>query len=280
MQLDNKTELALQEKVITLVEALQGTSRILLLLLAGAILLAVPLGFFSRYVFFSLLYSEPNYNIYIKPNPQDLQVVDSRVSPAHEGAYYAFVRIVNPNADVAIRKLDYLLTVTGQNGTTLATHKASTYLMPSQDRILMMPAVEISEKPTQVQVKFGEYHWSKVGPYPNLDFTFEGKQWSIDDLGRFLVSAQVRNDNPFVIAEADVSVILYNSRHEIVSINSTVLNYLQPDEIRYLRSVWGFPIRDRVVDVDFKISVNQLDKNILITQPVNIDTYDPRSVAP
>src|SRR3989344_4726155 len=268
MELSNKTELQLQERVVELVEALQRASRLLLYLLVLVVIGALPLKYFSTYIFYSILYSPPNYIIYEKPNPEGLVISDKRILSAGLNSYFAYVRVSNPNADLAIRELPYTLRLAGQGEQAISTCRSKTYILPSQDRILVLPAVESSVAPSEVIVEFGDFHWSRVGVLQNLNFTFEGKDWTTDSLNRFFVSAQLRNENPYIISAAEVVAVLYNSRHEIVSVNSTVLNLLQPDEIRYIRMGWPYPLNDKIVDVDFMISVNQLDKNTITTQPV------------
>ncbi|OGE88720.1 MAG: hypothetical protein A2722_02340 [Candidatus Doudnabacteria bacterium RIFCSPHIGHO2_01_FULL_50_11] len=278
MELSNKTELQLQERVVELVEALQRASRLLLYLLVLVVIGALPLKYFSTYIFYSILYSPPDYIIYEKPNPEGLVISDKRILSAGLNSYFAYVRVSNPNADLAIRELPYTLRLAGQGEQTISTYRSKTYILPSQDRILVLPAVESSVAPSEVIVEFGDFHWSRVGVLQNLNFTFEGKDWTTDSLNRFFVSAQLRNENPYIISAAEVVAVLYNSRHEIVSVNSTVLNLLQPDEIRYIRMGWPYPLNDKIVDVDFMISVNQLDKNTITTQPVSPNLFDPRSV--
>ncbi|MDP2933296.1 MAG: hypothetical protein Q8N81_04155, partial [bacterium] len=211
--------------------------------------------------------------IYVKPNPKPLLIIDKNFFSSGENRYYASARVSNPNSDLAVRSLKYRFIFKAADGSTLSTVEKYTYVLPNQERFLFLPAQTLSGPPKELEVELIPERWSKINQFKGLNFSFEQLQYGKDSDGRFFASAVLKNENPYIIPEIELGVILYNIKHEVLGINYTTLNDVRVEEQRFFRMIWPLGTSFAgVVDVEFKPSVNLLLKGSLLlesAQPVD-----------
>ncbi|MEK9181350.1 MAG: hypothetical protein AAB871_03880 [Patescibacteria group bacterium] len=277
--LPNKSELELQEKIISWEEKIESVPKALFITLAVVMVLAVPAGVALKYAFYSVFltgYTPPPI-IYVKPDAKDLEIKDQKFFSIGSGLYFAYARVSNPNPDLAIRQLDYDFILTGTAGEELKRYSSSTstasYILPGQENILLMPPQSLSTPPAGVKVLFRFNHWSRVSEISNLNFIFEGVEYGAEKNGPFMVSAQARNDNPYIVPELELAILLYDIKREVVGVNFTTLNYMMPHESRFFRVLWPVPISGAVAFVEFKPRVNLLKKGSIFTSESEMDDY-------
>jgi len=279
MQVSEDLEIDIQEKIVTFIEDIQAVSRALWVFLAITLIAALPLKVFLGYSFFQILYSgyTPPPIIYERPDAEDIEVKEQRVLSLSDGRYFAFARIINPNPSLSQRQLNYTFDFRNSGGSLLGTAKGSTFLLPVEDKIIMTAAMSFSETPTNVDFEFEIGNWSKTLDLEPLNFRFENVNFGRDEDGRFFVSGLINNDNPFIITETEVAIILYDLQGRIIGVNYTTLNLLQARESRFFRVVWPGGVKGEVSDIEFKPAVNQLHPGTLITGSAEgYDEFDPR----
>ena len=272
LELKPKSELEIQEKIINILEQLQRVSKKLLVLLAVVLVLALPLRLILRAAFFNLLssnYSPPPI-VYERPEPKPLRIIDKKILTAGNNRFFAYARIQNPNGALAVRSLPYEFVLYGIDGKEVERYSGVSYILPAQDKLIFMPAREFAEAPFRVEVNLDVEQWSKVSIKP-LSFLFEQVEFGSDD-GYFFVSALLRNDNPYIIPEVELAVILYNLQREVVGVNFTTINEVLPQESRFFRVIWPAGVQGEVADVEFKPAVNQLNPGALLTE--RVEGYD------
>jgi hypothetical protein len=275
----DKKNLEIAEKIVETAESLQQVPRYLYVILATVIVLMVPLFVILRLTFYNLFlatYNPPKI-VYVQPQPKDLQVVDKKFFALGDGTYYAYARIGNQNADLGIRVLRYRFELIGSDGATLGQFTDSSYVLPGQERLLFMPPQKLSAMPAEVKIELIPARWSQVSNLRSVNFVFQQIQFGKEPGGHFYVSAVVENHNPYIISHIDIAVILYNIKHEVIGVNTTVLNHLQVNEGRFFRVIWPLGVEyPDVANVEFKASVNLWEKNSLLTENNTppVDYYD------
>lgn len=278
MDYSRKTEIEIQEKIIDLVESIQSTSRQFFILLVLVIIFAIPLGYVLRFTFFSLLYHPPNLVIYTRPDAQDIQVNEVKILISGPDTYYVYARVANPNANLALRKLDYTFKLLGASDETLGSAAGETYLLPGEDKYIISPSFHLAAPAVRSEfvIDNPEIKWSKVGELRDLQFDFENITWSKSSDRPFFTAAQLKNQNPYIISTLEVIVVLYDLKNQVIGVNTTILNLLQPDEKRFFRVVWPNGVPTGVARAEFKASVNQMQHGVLSTERASFDNYDPR----
>lgn len=272
----DRKNLAVSEKILEIAESLQQVPKYFFIILAMTVVLMVPGVVVLRAVFFNLLFASytPPPIVYTAPQPKALEVADKKIFPAGQDSFYAYARVANANADLGVRTLKYKFTISDNSGAELGSYEGVSFVLPGQERLLFMPAQKVSRQPVAVAVALSPERWSKIGDIRTLNFTYEQSQFGKDTSGHFYASAVMRNDNPYIIPEVEMGIILYNSKREVVGANSTVLNQILLDENRFFRVLWpqGVAYND-VANVEYKATVNQLRKGSLLTDKIVPDNY-------
>ncbi|MBI4054278.1 MAG: hypothetical protein HY397_03040 [Candidatus Doudnabacteria bacterium] len=269
MEISNKTKLDAQEKIIEAAETLQAVPRRYFIALAVAVVLAIPIKFILTGVFLGPLSSayRPPEIIYEQPNPQPLKVVDKKLFVLAPDSYYGYVRIANPNSDLAVRKLKYRVELKASNGESLDSYEAETSLLPDQDKLIFLPPRRLSNAATNLEVALEPERWSKVGLMTSLNFAFEQKKFGINEEGLFFTSAILRNENPYIIPRIEIAVLLYDLSRKVIGANVTTVNDVLAEENRFFRVIWpkgsSYP---EIADVEFKPAVDLLNPRSLIPE--------------
>lgn len=276
VQIPDKKSLEVSEKIISTAETLRTVPRYLYIILATVVVLMVPGVVILRTIFFNFIISgyTPPRLVYIAPDPQPLSVVDKKLFSAGSGAYLAYARIANPNSDLGIRVLRYRFVIKGGASEILYNHEGTSYVLPGQERFLFMPVVKFEKVPLSLEVELMPERWSKIGDIRTLNFGYQQTQTGKDSTGHFYVSSLFSNENPYIIPEVEVGVLLYNLKQEAVGANFTVLNVIQVNEKRFFRVIWPQGVSfEGVTNVEFKASVNVMERNSLLTERAVLPDY-------
>lgn len=271
MQLPENIELALQEKIIDIIEAAQSVSRRLWIFFAVVAIVAIPLTFTLGFVFSNMIsnsYSPPPIT-YDFPAGEDLRLIDEGIVKAGDSRYGAYARLANPNTDLGLRKFVYEFKIFGMENLELDTYKAESYILPGQEKVLFFPAKEFSDVPVSAQISWEEPRWAKVKDMAPLNFIFENLEYGPEG-NLFTVSAVLRNESPYVIPEIEITSLLFNADREVVGVNFTTVNTVLPRETRFFRHLWPGGLSDEVEIVDLRASVNQLKRGSFYTQGTDI----------
>jgi hypothetical protein len=275
IQLPKHSKLDVQEKIIETAEQIQTIPTSLLIVLAVVIVISIPAVMILKIVFYGVFIAgyTPTEIIYVKPDPKPLLIIDKNFFSSGPGQYYASARVSNPNSNLAVRNLKYKFIFKDAQGSVMAAVENNTYILPSQERFLFLPAQKLSGPPKELEVELMPEHWSKIGQFKGLNFSFEQLQYGKDLDGRFFAAAVLKNENPYIIPEIELGVIVYNIKHEVLGVNYTKLNDVRVEEQRFFRVIWPLSTSFAgAVDVEFKPSVNLLLKGSLLlesTQPVD-----------
>lgn len=270
-----QNKLDVQEKIIETAEEIQTIPKALLVVLAATTVLSIPMAFVLAPVFYGVIsksYSPPKI-IYVKPDPKPLSVVDKQFFYLGGKGYYGYARVLNPNTNLAARSLKYKFTFVNSSETAISAREGVTYILPGQERFLFVPPADLEERPADLRLDLDAGSWARTESFSGLNFNFEQIHFGQDSDGQYFASAVLRNGNPYFIPEMEIGFLLYDARRSAVAANHTFINDLKVEEKRFFRVVWpkgaNFPT---AADVEFKPSVNQLDRNsLLLENPSNVD---------
>ena len=267
IQLPEDLELATQEKVVDIMEALQAVSKPLWVGLVAVFVLIIPLNLFIKFAVSSVLvgaYSPPAI-IYIAPDPEDIKIIDKNIFSPEEGRYFAYARIANPNVDLAVRNLEFEFILTNRAGEIVRKFESSSYILPDQDKLIFMPVMSISDEPVILEVNLLPERWSKFSEVQRLDFQFENVSFGQEG-SQFFAATIIRNNNPYTIPEIEISVLVYDIDQNVIGVNFTTVNNVKSLEGRFFRVVWPTGIDGAVSNIEFKPAVNLLNSDALVTE--------------
>ena len=241
--LPDKEEFQFKEKafLMEVYEQFSHTSKIWYYVLAAIIVLSIPGGLLLKGQLASYYISKLPV-ITVNPNaihPQDLKTAGVDFFPVgSSGLYSVYARVFNPNADLSARTFGYEFVFKNQSGTVLKKISGNDFLLRGASKFVVVPAVELSEKPTAVDFSMSKPAWTRAVTDFKPEFDILQKQWG-DDSGKFMVSALVKNANSFSVKKVMVPVVVFAEDNKtVLAVNQTVLDDLQPFESRYFRVSW------------------------------------------
>lgn len=271
-----KSDIEIQEEVVDIVEQIQQVPKAWWYVLGVLAVLSIPTVMLSSRLFARSFISgyEPPAITYKKPNAQPIKIVE-KGKVSSNGGYIGYARILNPNTDLAVRQLDYKMSMLDSAGVELAEYSNTTYILPGEEKMVFMPEQEVP-LPASIEIAVTPQHWVQGASIVDLQFVFERIEYPQSQSAPFFVAANLRNDTPYQINEISLGVVLYDIQRNIVGVNFTTINLVQPRESRFFRVVWPAGVSGQVVDVEFLPSVNQLVSGIISTHTSTFDEFDPR----
>ena len=268
MQSPEDKEIAIQQKIIDIVEALQAVAKPLWVGLVATLILAYPFSLMLKYTLSQVLITtySPLPLVYVAPIPEDLRILDQNIFSPDKDRYFAFARVANPNSDLAVRILNFKFVLRDRKGESVRTYSGSTYILPDQDKLIFMPLVTVSGDPVTVDVSLEPERWSRFTAKETLDLRFENTNFGQEG-NQFFASGILRNESPFTIKEIEIDVILYDIQQKIIGVNFTTVDEVQRHDGRFFRVVWPSGIEGSAVsNIEFRPSVNQLEQDVLGTE--------------
>ncbi len=241
--LPDKEQLQFKEKafLMDVHEQFSHTSKIWYYVLAAIIILSIPgvlilKGQLASHYIRNLPILDINPNAI---HPQDLKTAGMDFFPVGSTGFYSvYARVFNPNADVSARAFYYEFVFKNQSGSVLKKISGDDFLLRGASKFIVVPAVELSEKPTAVDFSMSDPRWTRAVADFKPQFDILQKQWGDSD-GKFFVSALVKNQNSFSVKKVSVPVVVFAEDNKtVLAVNQTVLDDVQPFESRYFLVSW------------------------------------------
>ena len=233
--------------------------------LAIAVVAVVPSYFLFKLGFVALAmsnYKAPQivYSIAVK---EPLQLMDEQILQLSNNTYLGYFKIKNINFEWGVNSQAYTVEFRTNGGTVLSKTQATTFVLPSSEKIVVVPRFTADQRPDQIMVTLGETDFTRK-PAIEVNLTQERVVLQNNPDG-LVVSLGIRNQTPFTIKRVDMPVLVYNSRNEIVAANYTYINDLASGETRTLQYSWPSRI-EGAIRAEIKPEVNVFAKGIFINQ--------------
>ncbi len=194
-----------------------------------------------------------------------LEIIEQGFLKSGDNNYTPYVKLKNLNLDWGVPDLEYSADVKTLDGTMLSTVTGASFILPATDKYILLPRINSSKTPTSIDFSLlGSKFVLKPVTFPEVNIDVQRTQVGIVD-GQTVLSAVLKNNSPFTIAQVDIPVILYNERTQIVGLNYTNINDLKSGELRSFQLTWP-SILPGILRAEISPELNVFNKELLQTQ--------------
>lgn len=235
-----------KEFIVATGEQLAALSRLWIVALAAAAVLAIPVklgltAVLSRQMIAS--YQPPKIT-YVEINARDLQILQSAVlSTGLPGGYSAYAQIQNPNPNLAARQIDYHFEFTSDQGLPLGSAAGTSYLLGGGSRFLVAPFFSgAAGAQSSAKLVIDKVKWTRAAAAP-VRFEILQKNTGINQEGQFFLEALVKNPDGWRIKKVGITALVFDDQNrKIIAVNQTQFTDLKSFESRYFRLLWASPL--------------------------------------
>ncbi len=176
------------------------------------------------------------------------------------GTTSAYAIIKNPNLDLAVEQLRYTITFMNSKNQPVQTASGTTFLLPDQQRWLVVPRVESIDPITSAELKFSEPVWQKRLSLPEVELRMtEPYTYQQDSPAATVTEGAVINSSPFDLRQVTLVLVLYGANNEVLAITSREEFTLKPYERRAYVIQWPGVDRAMVQRIGLEAYTNTLD---------------------
>jgi hypothetical protein len=233
-------------------------------LLIGVVV-TLPVFYLSKFAFSKLIlknYKSPEI-IYTSAPKDPLQVLDSKIFSLPNNTYSGYFKIKNTTFGWGVAQQSYKAQFKTFGGTVLREVNDSTYVLPSSEKIIVLPRFSPDSTPDQLVITLGDTHFvAKPEVSANLELERTDLQNNSNGL---VVSAGVKNLTAFTIKRIDLPVLIYNNKNEIVGVNFTYINSVESGETRTFQYSWPAAVPGAIRS-EITAEVNIFDRTLFSTQ--------------
>lgn len=193
-------------------------------------------------------------------NPEP--ITQSKVSIIENsiGTSSAYAVIKNPNLDLAVEQLRYTITFYNSRNQLIQTSNGATFLLPDQQRWLVVPRIESTEPIAKAELKFTEPVWQKRLTLPEVELRMtEPYTYQQDSPYATVTEGAVINNSPFDLKQVTLVLVLYGNNNEVLGVTTREEFTLKPYERRAYVTQWPGVDRSRVSRIGLEAYTNTLD---------------------
>lgn len=225
----------------------------------------VPMYFLFKFGFIWVL--SKNHKVpaivYSAAIKEPISIIDKKILNLSTNTYSGFVKVRNINHEWGINSQPYTIIFETTGGTVLHQISSATFILPSSEKIILVPRFSSAQKPDVLKINFGE---SKFVRKPIIDSNLEVERVNLQNSpSGLVVNAGVKNLTAFNITRVDLLVVVYDAKNEIVAVNSTYINDLETLETRSFQYTWPTVVSG-AVRAEINPEINIFDRNIFTTQ--------------
>jgi hypothetical protein len=260
----DSAKLKVQELLLRGNQFLQTLPRGQRLILLVSIIGLVP-GFFVAKLG-ARFFAEKYYARYIslaQPSFVDPRAVQSDpvvVLPIFSGEYAAYVKIINPNFELAASGIKYEMQFFTSTNQQIATSRGNLFLLPGQSKFVVIPKITASERIVKATINFSSVSWQKRTSIPTVKLRTSSpvvrNQTSPQAL---VVSGEVLNESPYHLKKISLTLLLYDRNNKIIAVSSREEYDVPARGRRAYTQLWSEVFSSNVVRVEVQAETNTLD---------------------
>ncbi|MFZ5391471.1 MAG: hypothetical protein ACOZAJ_04335 [Patescibacteria group bacterium] len=172
--------------------------------------------------------------------PQEIEFGYKAAVPAGSGRYDLVATVRNNNEDWAVTQFSYVLTADGREFT------GSSWLLPKEDKYLIIPQVELSYRPTQLDLRVNSLSWRRIktkDSYPWPDFSVQEEKFEQLPTVDSNQSSSARltftlvNSSAYSYAQVPINAILLRG-NEVVAVARQVLSEVISGQSKPVEFYW------------------------------------------
>ena len=231
---------------------------------AIALLALIPFYYLAKFGFVQLAmrhYSGPQI-IYSTAAKEPLQILEKKIFALSNNSYAGYVKIKNINLEWGVPDQAYAAEFKTLGGTVLATVSGSNFILPASEKLIVFSRFTSDKKPDELTVALADTHFVRK---PDLEVNFELQRIGIlNNPDGLVIIAGIKNLTAYTIKQIDLPVVVYNTKNEIIGVNSTSINNIQSFETRTFQYLWPIQIPS-VTRAEINPEVNVFDRSIFMT---------------
>lgn len=201
----------------------------------------------------------------IPPTPE-VTVEGAEIISVGEDRYDVAVRVSNPNQEWGVSPLKYNIHLLASDGSVInSSPRQDAFLLPSQEKYLLAFNILAVQAPARAELAVTSADWLKVQNYipPRLDTSTVSYE-ELDEPGQFAsLKGRTINRTNFIFDDIQVIILLRGENDEIVALNRSEVDTLQPGEER-----------DFIVTFPFELPTVNADN---ITYETDVDVFSNES---
>lgn len=187
---------------------------------------------------------------YCDAQAKDLRISWARAFKASEGIYSLMAYIENPNRNMIARNVPYRFQLFDERGIMLLEERGETYVTQEALTGIFFGRVNLrSTVPYRTTFEWlEEPAWERA----NRDLSVSVNEYAFVEgsIGTEL-RATVANDEPIVLNDVEVIVVMYDSSDNAVAASQTYIDMLPPRGERRVAFAWPYSLPERLGRVEF-----------------------------
>jgi len=194
---------------------------------------------------------------------EDIQVKNIEWVDTAIGNFDTVVTIKNPNNRLGASTIKYRLKYLDQNNKVVKeTRWLDDFILPEQEKYLLIQEIEVPENFTKIKVDFGDIIWKKFTAQqqkPRLEviMTEFTNSFQQDLSGFYRVVGTLVNESAIDLESIKIKVVLRDNQGSLLSTNSQVINSVRSKEKRDFNIPFPSDYNmDRVEKVEIKPETN------------------------
>ena len=242
-----KIELEIQEKELQAKEFLSAfpiAKRYTIITMA---ILIIPMFFAAKYAVAALYFS--NYNRTSSPaHPSNLTTLPVKILSAANlsiagNAYSSYALIKNQNKDLSVVDLKYTFHLFNSQNQEIYTYSGDTFLLPGEQKYLILPNARINQVPTSVEVEIPDPVWQKRVNLPNVIISTGVPSYGDQQNPQgFYIKGTLQNQSAFPLKSVTVQGIIFDKNHNVIAATEYTANTVASKEQRAYQMFWPVPL--------------------------------------
>ncbi|HMR55439.1 MAG TPA: hypothetical protein PKD34_02495 [Candidatus Doudnabacteria bacterium] len=171
-----------------------------------------------------------------------------------------YLTVRNPNLDLGLDNDRYTINFLDNANQIVYTSTGSLYLLPDQQRWIVVPRVESSSQIASAEIEFGELNWQKRLEVPEVELRMnEPFTYQQESPLATVTEGAVVNNSPYSLRQVSLVVVLYGANNQVLAVTSREEYSLEPFERRAYIIQWPNVNRSAVTRIGLEAYTNTLD---------------------
>jgi translation elongation factor EF-1beta len=195
--------------------------------------------------------------------PVDLEVLGVEVVHYVDNKYDIAIRVKNQNEIFGASQMQFKVILEDENGDKITTQEEDEgyFILPREEKHLIVQGIQIDRKPSQVKVEFQEVNWKKFSQYaePRLVILKPTYTSNPEEGGFSKITGILINNSDIDFETIKVNAILRNEEGRLLATNHQILNTVRIGEQRDFTMFFHHEFPGSVVDFKIEPETNVFD---------------------
>lgn len=208
-----------------------------------------------------------------------IEVLWTEAMPGQDNFYDLAAQIKNPNQNYGSGQIPYHFELYDSKDNLITQCSGSTFILPNQTKYLVRIRIGVNEmsEVSKTELSFGEIKWQKIEDYQPPQLFVQQKEYRLlgsEEPGFSQARGILTNKTNFDFDKIDIDVLLFNSSHHLLALNTTEIRSLLAGQERDFVATWFKKIDGQVVFVEAEPETNIFDpSNYLLPEKRDLERF-------